>query len=202
MIKRIYEEYFKLRFEDKISSYAQMADDESNARQKYEKNGGIAQYYADIITEKLNHTVTLKDIKKAKEYWAEYYLIYKQYFSKDRADLFKYDNTDTLMNWWKLQDSQCQYCGVSQPELRHIFKEGKGILPLNDKTKRSRGTLEIEKKDPSQPYIMENVILACPLCNNAKSNLLDEKSWRELFVDPMREYYKKLLGKELKNPKP
>lgn len=77
------------------------------------------------------------------------------------------------------------------------------MLPLNDAVKRSSGTLEIERRDSSSnSYSRDNIILACPLCNNAKSNLIDEKNWRELFVEPMRKYYKILLGEDLKEPIP
>ena len=69
------------------------------------------------------------------------------------------------------------------------------------------GILEIEQRKPvkedENPYAnLENLILACPLCNNAKSNLIDEDSWRKFFVDSMRAYYKKLLNAELINEKP
>jgi len=62
--------------------------------------------------------------------------------------------------------------------------------------KRSSGTLEIERLDSSVGYSEKNMILACPLCNNAKSNLIDEISWRELFVPAMKAYYEKLLQKK------
>jgi len=37
----------------------------------------------------------------------------------------------------------------------------------------------------------------CPLCNNAKSNLIDEESWRKLFVPAMKEYYRRLLEQKI-----
>ena len=90
--------------------------------------------------------------------------------------------------------AKCGYCGISQEELYEIFGEEKNVLPLNDAVKRSSGTLEIERKDSTgNSYGADNIILACPLCNNAKSNLIDEENWRMLFVPAMREYYKKLL---------
>ena len=99
--------------------------------------------------------------------------------------------------------AKCGYCGISQEELYEIFGEEKNVLPLNDAVKRSSGTLEIERKDSTgNSYGADNIILACPLCNNAKSNLIDEENWRNLFVPAMREYYKKILGKELLNSRP
>jgi 5-methylcytosine-specific restriction endonuclease McrA len=107
--------------------------------------------------------------------------------------------------WYISQEQKCGYCGISQDELYEIFKE-KHILPYLESDreyqknpKRSSGTLEIERLDSSVSYNPSNLILACPLCNNAKSNLIDEKSWRDLFVPAMRKYYEKLLNKKLKN---
>ncbi|MDQ7058626.1 MAG: hypothetical protein Q9N62_09350 [Ghiorsea sp.] len=107
-------------------------------------------------------------------------------------------------DWYKGQGQACRYCGISQDELYKLFSKDKNKkLPLNDAVKRSSGTLEIERRDSeSNEYNAENCILACPLCNNAKSNLIDEENWMSLFVEPMREYYKKLLGKDLENKKP
>lgn len=108
-------------------------------------------------------------------------------------------------NWYSKEvenGAKCGYCGISQEELIKFFKE-KNVLPLNDAVKRSSGTLEIERKDSStNNYGSENIILACPLCNNAKSNLIDESSWRNFFVEPMRQYYAKLLCTDLSNPIP
>jgi len=110
-------------------------------------------------------------------------------------------------DWYSNQPQSCGYCGISQGELNKLFTQEKAskILPLNDKKKRSSGTLEIERRDSSEQhddYNKKNCILACPLCNNAKSNLIDEENWMYLFVEPMREYYRKLLGKDLKNNRP
>jgi len=98
-------------------------------------------------------------------------------------------------NWYKEQKQECEYCGITQEELSRLFDKEKRVLPLNDKEKRASGTLEIERKDSiNNKYSTENIILACPLCNNAKSNLIDEENWREIFVPSMKKYYAKLLN--------
>ncbi len=120
-------------------------------------------------------------------------------FTDKRKDVFKHD-FKKFYNWYEKQDQKCGYCGVSQEELYKLFDNNKRVLPYLESTrvyvkapKRSSGTLEIERLDSSDNYNDKNIILACPLCNNAKSNLIDEASWRKLFVPVMQEYYKKLL---------
>jgi hypothetical protein len=124
-------------------------------------------------------------------------------FTKSRKKAFKESNKDfrDFYDWYKDQKQKCAYCGISQENLYILFAEGDArILPYlvpnkiyKNAPKRSSGTLEIERLDCASAYIPENMILACPLCNNAKSNLIDEESWCELFVPAMQEYYKKLL---------
>lgn len=120
-------------------------------------------------------------------------------FTEKRKENFR--DFKEFYNWFTSQEKKCGYCGISQSELDVIFKE-EMILPLNDAQKRSSGTLEIERKDSSDDYKKTNIILTCPLCNNAKSNLIDETNWRKIFVKPMRQYYELLLGTKLKNTIP
>ena len=139
----------------------------------------------------------------------KYYLIISRKntkFTEKRAKGFEDNkgNKDIVRfyNWYKRQAQACGYCGITQEELYELFtKDENKTLPLNVAKKRSSGTLEIERLDCiTNIYVEDNIILACPLCNNAKSNLINEKNWITLFVPPMREYYKKLLGRDLKNP--
>ena len=125
--------------------------------------------------------------------------IYKKFTNK-RKEIFNED-FKKFYNWYEDQGQKCGYCGISQENLYILFNKEQRILPYLDNTrtykkapKRSSGTLEIERLDSSDNYNEKNIILACPLCNNAKSNLVNEINWREVFVPAMQEYYKKLLN--------
>jgi len=134
------------------------------------------------------------------KFFEPYHSLWDQYHNEDREKvMLQYGN---FMNWWEQQGSSCGYCSITQAELHEIVVNRRDNLTLNNKTKRSKGTLEIDRKNPSLGYTLDNMLLCCPLCNNAKSNLIEEESWREIFVDPMRKYYGRLLGKQLKNSKP
>lgn len=93
---------------------------------------------------------------------------------------------------------ECEYCGISQEKLRQIAiirgKENEANFTLNSKQKRKNGAMEIDRKDQKLEYeVIDNLVFACPLCNNAKSNLIDYKDWQEFFAVAMKEYYKKIL---------
>jgi hypothetical protein len=160
--------------------------------------------YADIEAEldiERSKTRELYDVCKAE---TEKIQKIRNKFTGQRRNDFN-ESFEDFYKWYIKEvdgGAKCSYCGISQEELYEIFREEEA-LPLNDAVKRSSGTLEIERKDSaSNSYGADNIILACPLCNNAKSNLIDESSWRKLFVPPMRVYYEKLLGKELVNSLP
>ena len=113
------------------------------------------------------------------------------------------NNIIEFYDWYVEQNQSCDYCGITQNELHKLFTNNPEtkILPLNNNwSKNDKGTLQIERKDSTKnSYSISNLILACPLCNNAKSNLIDEDSWREIFAEPMKRYYNKLLNKNYGN---
>lgn len=128
-------------------------------------------------------------------------------FTKIRREGFEKNNKSfkDFHSWYEKQSHECGYCGVTQKELQRLFENSENrVLPFLEKDrvykklpKRASGTLEIERLDSAKEYGYgdnHNIILACPLCNNAKSNLIDQDSWKELFVPAMQAYYKKLFA--------
>jgi 5-methylcytosine-specific restriction endonuclease McrA len=59
---------------------------------------------------------------------------------------------------------KCHYCGIEEDDFRKIWGE------LFYGAKKRGQTLEIDRKDNNQGYNMANCVLACALCNMAKSN--------------------------------
>ncbi len=215
VLKKAREVYFNLRYIERITDYSRLSQyenkmnntvlSESEFRVKY-KQDGIDGYYLEKINSLTNTSFDLKTLLEVKSYFAKYAELESKYNNEKRKNLFK--NPETIVKWFEDQNNMCGYCAVTQDELNEIVVKRNGNLTLNQKTKRKNGILEIEQKTPvnesenKKAYSdFENLILACPLCNNAKSNLIDESSWREIFVEPMREYYEKLLGRKLKNSK-
>jgi len=216
------EEYFKLRYKNRMESTKRYLGEAEKITDETKKSKFLKDKRATTL---INHSIK-KDFKKEMNsisddelkdiiyYFKDYHTLYSQYYSALRTDLFL--DPVKLLDWFNQNKDKCDYCGISAQELKEItiirgnilfeagiFKEVKNNLTLNGKTKRSKGTLEIERTNSQKnTYKFSNVILACPLCNNAKSNLIDEEGWRKIFATPMREYYKSILGKELLNANP
>lgn len=179
-------EYFKLFFMDRINEYRKI-DDYKNwnvgtARNKFQS---INDFYLSELKIDNNKFIEIQ------KYFSDYKVKYDKYYNEKRKNLFI--DPDKCIDWFRAQNSKCGYCEISQDDLHKIVRKRNGNFTLNGKTKRSKGTLEIERKDSSLDYSYSNCILSCPLCNNAKSNLIDELSWREYFVKSVKEYYKSLL---------
>lgn len=120
--------------------------------------------------------------------------LYSKYFNEQRQELF--ENPKEFLEWFDKNKESCNYCGITQFELHKIVKSRSGKLTLNQKTKRSKGTLEIEKLDPNLGYTFNNSVLSCPFCNNAKSNLISEDDWRAFFVPAMKNYFNSILNND------
>lgn len=182
----INDRYFELCYTRRIHEFAKIDQYKKwtlgMARTKYKSLDEFYQKELEISQEKLNQLRT--DFKRFND-------LYSKYFSKQRKGLF--ENPKKFLEWYDIQGESCNYCGITQSELHRIVKSRNGTLTLNQKTKRSKGTLEIEKLNPSLGYTYNNSVLSCPFCNNAKSNLISEDDWRDFFVPAMKNYFNTLL---------
>lgn len=131
------------------------------------------------------------ELNQLRNEFKKYNDLYSKYFNEQRKVLF--ENPEKLIEWYDKHRESCNYCGITQSELQRIVESRNSNLTLNQKTKRSKGTLEIEKLNPSQGYTFDNSVLCCPFCNNAKSNLISEDDWRKFFVPAMKNYINSIL---------
>ncbi len=181
--------YFELCYERRIHEFAKIDQYKGwptgEAKKKYESLDYFYRKELEIEQNKLNQLRT--NFKRFND-------LYSRYFNEQRKELFK--SHEKFIEWYDKQGESCNYCGLTQSNLHKIVESRNGNLTLNQKTKRSKGTLEIEKLNPSQGYTYENAVLACPFCNNAKSNLISENDWRDFFAPAMRNYLNSILGND------
>jgi len=206
-MNEIEKKYIELVAIERISIYKQIADKENitedEAKKEWTRNGGIDGYIAKklgIDKEELK-VLEKKSIIDNKKKEINRILTL---FIEERRDAFD-RKFSKFYNWYMVeQGNKCGYCETTQDELRKIFIKNKKLPLISDEKrkqyedgkisiKRLYGNLEIERKDSEKGYTKENMMLACPLCNNAKSNLIDEESWKNCFVPAMKVYYAQLL---------
>ena len=82
---------------------------------------------------------------------------------KMREQLYKRDNT-----------TKCHYCGIEEDDFLDVW-EGPFYKTRGKK-------LEVDHKDNSKGDKLENCVLACALCNCAKSNKLTYEEFKKVGV--------------------
>jgi len=178
--------YFELCYKRRIHEFAKIDQYKKwtlgQARMKYKS---LDEFYQ----EELN--INKKELNQLRSEFRNFNYLYSKYFNEQRKEFFK--NHEKFLEWYDKQGETCNYCGITQFELHRIVELRNGNLTLNQKTKRSKGTLEIEKLNPSIGYTYKNSVLSCPFCNNAKSNLISEEDWRKFFVPAMKNYFNSIL---------
>jgi len=119
---------------------------------------------------------------------------YETYNKKDRIAGFK--EFSAFLEWRlsyikEQKGSICYYCGIDEVTSNNAFKNKK----ISSKKRTCKnGVLQIERKDPSKGYNKDNCVLACVLCNNAKSDLLkDSEVFKNIFEKPMKKWWEYIL---------
>lgn len=195
-------EYFKLKYLNRIDAIIKLQNcADKEAINQINKDNPVTKNYIinELKKQDIDYVESLKEFNKIHKDYVKYF---DQYYNHDRANFFK--DPKELLKWFSDQNDRCGYCDITSKQLKEVIEirekdTGYNTLTLNGKKKRSKGTLEIERKNPDlkefNGYTHENCILSCPLCNNAKSNLIDEDGWETYFVKPMKAYYQSILNK-------
>jgi len=185
------DKYFELCYKRRIHEFAKIDQfkkwTQGQARKKYKS---LDEFYQ----EELN--INENELNQLRGEFKIFNDLYSKYFNEQRKGLFV--NPEKFLEWYNKQGEACNYCGITQYELHRIVELRNGNLTLNKKTKRSKGTLEIEKLNPSKGYTYDNSVLSCPFCNNAKSNLISEDDWRKFFVPAMKNYFNSILRDDIR----
>ena len=153
--------------------------------------------YTDYLAEEL--FVNVETIKKLNQkLHKEISKIQKIYERFDENRQVGFDkNFNKFYNWYitqkKKQNNCCYYCKISENGLKELFD--KGIL----KSKKFTATFHIERLDSEKNYIADNMVFACSLCNNAKSDMISENDFKDYFANPMYQYLQSKMNLLKKN---
>ena len=79
---------------------------------------------------------------------------------------------------YKRDGKKCHYCGIAERDFIPIW--GKFYTKKNSSKKGRGERLELERKDNGEGYSVKNCVLACAICNNAKSNIFTCEEFKEV----------------------
>lgn len=143
--------------------------------------------------------------------------IYNKKWNKENEHAFEGKFNDFL-EWWldgidAKKGIKCSYCNSTeddwikiierrtidendyQPGKLHKSKKGtstKDELNNIDRDVWGKPNMEIDKINPGNGYYKDNCVFACHLCNNAKSDLVEESDFKTYFKPAIQKYIKKL----------
>ena len=74
---------------------------------------------------------------------------------------------------YKRDGKECYYCGIKEEDFTRIWGKFYG-----GKTRGQK--LEVDRRDNEKGYTLENCVLACSICNNAKSDKFTDEEFKEV----------------------
>ena len=79
-------------------------------------------------------------------------------------------------DWFEKADKKCFYCDITENEISELWEKYPNL------TKRKRGKkLEIDRKEPNQPYsLINNLVYSCYWYNNAKTDTFTETEFARI----------------------
>ncbi|WP_257936671.1 hypothetical protein UPTC5083_00846 [Campylobacter lari] len=90
---------------------------------------------------------------------------------------------------------KCHYCGIDEEKLKNIFEN----KLITSKKPSFNSSLQIERLNPDKGYNEENCVLACCICNNAKSDMISASDFEKYFSNSVKNFYKDLLENKTTN---
>ena len=69
--------------------------------------------------------------------------------------------------------NKCYYCGIEEKDFFRIWGKFYG-----GKTRGQK--LEVDRRDNEKGYTLENCVLACSICNNAKSDKFTDEEFKKV----------------------
>jgi hypothetical protein len=114
--------------------------------------------------------------------------------SKVENGISGFDNEAQFLQWYSqnIGDGKCAYCGLSERDSQRIVHEGRLTslrFPIYGSLTKgvNRGYwLEIDRKNPSGFYSIDNCNPSCYFCNNDKSDVFTDEHYQEFFQNRAR----------------
>jgi 5-methylcytosine-specific restriction endonuclease McrA len=109
----------------------------------------------------------------------------KKSYSNSKKNNYPFEvlfDVKTFLCWYRKQTMSCHYCGLTEEEQFQIIVSKKITSKrffIEEKVKRGRH-LEIDRKNPEEPYSEQNCVLSCYFCNNDKSDVFSDSQFFKL----------------------
>lgn len=90
-------------------------------------------------------------------------------------------------NWYIQQIKKCAYCkNDNETIVKYLEKIGEKITPMNNR-------LHFDRIDSSKGYLLDNLVLACSICNSHRSDIISYDDFIEIAKNYIIPKIKKTL---------
>ncbi len=114
----------------------------------------------------------------------------------DDAEVINFNSNQLydLFQWWETTPKVCFYCSLPENSLEELHNQPGHI---NKRFPQRGKSLEIDRKQADLPYSnIQNLVLACYWCNNAKTDTFTEQEFKQLG-QVMKRIWENRLNKQL-----
>lgn len=92
--------------------------------------------------------------------------------------ILNYELFVSLFEWWEQTPKNCYYCGLPENTLYELNQQ---VGHINKRHPKRGKSLEIDRKQSHLEYnVVENLVLACYWCNNAKKDTFTEEEFLKI----------------------
>ncbi len=133
---------------------------------------------ADVIAKNIG--IKRKEItfyRNSTKKYTKYIQSIKKRFNNIKNKKNEFNSFKEFFTWFENQKKECCYCKIPQEDIKQFFE--KKVLY----SKKFNGTLHIERFNSDKAYSKSNCGLACAVCNNAKSDFISSKDFKN-FIAP------------------
>ena len=90
--------------------------------------------------------------------------------------------------WYEEKTKICYYCGNDNETIKIYLKK------VGEKVGNQQNRLHIERIDSSKGYLIDNLTLACSICNTHKSDIISAEDFKEIALKYIAPKIKNELG--------
>lgn len=80
-------------------------------------------------------------------------------------------------NWYIAQVKKCYFCGNDNETIKRYLEK------IGEKITKQQNRLGFDRLDSSKGYLLNNLALACSICNSHKSDIVSAEDFREIARD-------------------
>ncbi|MCI7765071.1 hypothetical protein [Helicobacter sp.] len=152
------------------------------------------------IFEMIRNQLNLKDTSEVECLKEHYEIIMRKYEIVNKEEDKKFEEMKKFALWYEkarinTDERKCHYCEITEENLKKLFDN----KVIQSKKPSFNSTLQIERLNPNKGYVEDNCVLACCICNNAKSDMINAENFKEYFAKRIECFYNSLLSGEISN---